>query len=489
MIFFRDKIWVEELDNGSVTLHFSEGAKHYKPCLDFQKALALFDQFSQRYTVAFFDETTQIDWFPPIQYFLFYKIFWPYVIYEKVLEQILNDKVRVTFNKKGRVYVLYTLFRRKTKLRLVYQGMLYALERMLVYLHNCYVAKDRANMLFRYDKNDFRIPDLIAYVKQNFDYVETVGGGIQTVVKQYWDSNSFFVIISRYCSMGGSDLEQVALNTAHSLIAQSQKQYALYRKILSKKPKATCLLGVDDPLYLFPLILAAHRSGLKTIGFQHGLYGKNHIGYAVKHARQFEWFQWLVVWDDFWKKVFLGNNRFFPADKVISGVQSKKYDFTLKPNPNNRKILCMYERFLDISEYMLYLKTIIAKGFTIVLKLRPGTCHTELRLEYPFTEQEISAVELVETLDQSILDGVAIIAGVKTSLLYDMLFLDRPLWIFHSSYHYLDEVMQIPKVKVVKPEDLNNIDDIYQQSLLISSSYKVSSDVSTVEEALMKIKE
>lgn len=59
------------------------------------------------------------------------------------------------------------------------------------------------------------------------------------------------------------------------------------------------------------------------------------------------------------------------------------------------------------------------------------------------------------------MNGVDIVAGTSTTLLYQLLPYGRPTWIFDTDYSYADDLVEQGPAHLVRYEDLNTLDDGY----------------------------
>jgi hypothetical protein len=461
------KLIVDELRSGSIRLTDRDGVRVFTPNFQFDLAKNHMSEFSRSYHSSSLNSKSGTDWFPSIQYFMFHKLFWPYVLYQEVLFKILNHSGKVVFNKKGRVHLLYMLFRPKNRVDQLIFRIFSILERGLVYIHNRWILKPNDVLFFRYNLDDYRISNVFLDIKQKYSVTPAIGGGGKAVLWNFFNRNVFCVIVNRYFIFGGSNLEKVAKSLSISLISENKKQMNLYQRIFNNTEYEK-LIGIDDVLFIFPLLYAAKANNIFSIGYQHGLYGKKAIGYTSEYCHNFEWFDNLVVWDDFWKSTFLNNNNKFLSQNIITDQNKRLKQNELKQNPNNHKILCMYESFLDIEEYVFFLRSFMKMGFKLIMKLRPGVNVGELKEYYSFTDDEFSNIEYCEYIDIELLNNISIIVGAKTGLLYEMLSSGRPVWIVETNYHILDEVINKQSVRVISRDDMKRVHLIYKESVALN---------------------
>lgn len=465
---------VYEFESGDLLISHAGKKVLFRPNFDFYTAVKRFEDFSESYGRSFFNEKDGIDWFPAIQYFLFHKFVLPSVLYKDALAYIEMNKLVPFFDGGSKFRVFYRVGGKSSFFHKTVYRIAWKIERYLIEIHNRYICREYGEMFFQYSAEEMRLKSIRAEIKKLTMGLTAIGGDFRTIIKHFFNQKYFFVVTTRHDLIKSTDEGDAIFLIAEGLISQMRLQIAMYQRIFDKRSPGPRFFGIDDTLYLFPLLFVLNRLGVKTVGFQHGLYSTNDFGYAVRSCVKFEWYSKLVVWDNFWKKVYCKINPYYPEDSVFIGVGHEQLKIKLTPNPNNRCILCMYELFLNVDEYSYYLKALISSGFRIIIKLRPQSNLKDIATEYRLTDLEMLNVELVDEIDTQLISRVSIIAGCKTSLLYSLINVNRPVWIFETSYHYLEEVINSGGIQLIKKNDIKKLEDIYKKS--INEDFQVFTD-------------
>lgn len=466
MLWLKKQIaMVHEFESGDLLIFHSGKKILFRPNFDFSTAIKRFEVFSETHGQDFFDEKEGVDWFPAIQYFLFHKYLLPSVVYKDALLYIEKNSLWPFFSGGSKFRLLYRITSKTSALLRFFYETAWNIERCLIEIHNRYICHEYGEMFFQYSADEVRLKLIRSEISKYRVGLTAIGGDFRTILKYFFNRKYFFVATTRHNLIDHRDDRDFLILIGIGLISQMRCQINMYKRIFDKSSIGPRFYGIDDPLYLFPLLFVLNRVGVETIGFQHGLYSSNDFGYAVRSCKQFEWYSKLVVWDAFWKKVYCKINPYYPEDSVFIGVGHEQLTIKLTPNPNNRCILCMYELFLNVDEYSYYLKALINSGFRIIIKLRPQSNLKDIATEYRLTNLEMLNVELVDEIDTQLISRVSIIAGCKTSLLYSLINMNRPVWIFDTSYHYLEEVINSGGIKLIKKNEIKQLEKIYKESI------------------------
>lgn len=456
---------VQELESGELLISHAGQQVRFAPRFDFGRAVKMFETFSECHGGDFFDSDDGIDWFPAIQYFLFQKLVLPSILYGDALRYLEDNRLRPRFSGGDRFRLLYQIRRRNSAFKRFALSFAWRVERALISFHNRWLCRDFGEMFFQYSADEMRLKALRRELAKRRRGLTAIGGGFRVVLRYFFRRDYFLVATTRFDPLGDFKEEDLLLNVAHGAVSQARRQMAMYLRIFHARKVGPRFYGIDDPLYLFPLLFALNRSGVQTVGFQHGLYSQNDFGYAVRRCSRFEWYDKLVVWDRFWAGVYHRINPYYPAGSILVGIGSEQFDAPPTPNPNNRHVLCMYERFLDVEGYVYFLRALISAGFHLTVKMRPESSVSDLAAEYGFTREEMEHIDICDHIDGELLSRVSLIAGCKTSLLYSLLSVGRPVWVFESSYHYLEQVLALDNVHIVKAEDVVRLTELYERSV------------------------
>lgn len=465
LLYGSRRVHVHEMESGELLISHAGQQVRFPPRFDFGLAVQTFEAFSERHGSDFFDPDEGIDWFPAIQYFLFQKLVLPSVIYGDALRYLEINRFKPRFSGGDRFRVFFHIRRRNSVVNKLALLFAWWAERMLISIHNRWLCRDFGEMFFQYSADEMRLKALRRELTKHRRGVTAIGGGFRVVLQYFFRRDYFLVATTRYDPIGDYREKDLLLTVAYAVASQARRQMKTYLRVFYVRKVGPRFYGIDDPLYLFPLLFALNRSSVQTVGFQHGLYSENDFGYAVRRCARFEWYDRLVVWDRFWAEVYHRINPYYPAGSILIGIGSEQFDAAPTPNPNNRHVLCMYERFLDVEKYVYFLKALIRAGFRLTVKMRLESSVSDLAAEYGFTKEEMEHIDICDRIDGELLSGVSLIAGCKTSLLYSLLSAGRPVWIFETSYHYLEKVLALDNVHIIKTDDVGRLTDLYERSI------------------------
>ena len=169
--------------------------------------------------------------------------------------------------------------------------------------------------------------------------------------------------------------------------------------------------GLDDANIVYPLIYAAQDVGIKTLGFQHGVYARRHEAYVMQGIKKYRWYDNVLVWGEYWKSNVLKNSRLYSSTYHI--VSSNKHDYDYKYLPKkgkNKVILIPYEFLSDSIKVGEYIKKFIEAGFKILFKPRLDESPQSQLKAYYLDEFE-EKVEIVNDLTPETMAEIDVIAG------------------------------------------------------------------------------
>ena len=483
-------IILNELKCGSIEIKSKGVNSLFEPSYSQEDAVKIFKKFVLLFEGEFYDANTGIDWLISFQYDLFHRFIIPYIQYQDLLKEILLRNEIVIFRNKSKFYYLYLFYKKHFFLTRLFLCVRFKLEKFLMIFHNLVISRSSKFLFFRYIINDFRNNNLDEYLKEKCDFTYAVVGSFSNLIKHFTNKNIFFILPFNDTKFflkieHIKNFQSSIFFVAKKMKRSHESHMNIYSHILKNK-KYTYFFGTDDTSFLFPFLFSMHKFHVKTFGFQHGLYSKNDFGYSVFHAKSFQWFQKLVVWDNFWKSYYLSINQYFKSKNIVSGIGSDTFIFSLSKNPLNKKILLMHEVFLDMHEYSKYAKKLIAFEFTLVIKIRPGEDPKLAINQFNFNSTELSSVTFSEFVTQEVIDNISVVAGAKTSLLYSLTLCNRPVWIFQAGYNYLDSFEFINNVREVSYKEIDNINSIYYESVNKVNLFDPSKDLFCIDDLFKK---
>lgn len=212
---------------------------------------------------------------------------------------------------------------------------------------------------------------------------------------------------------------------------------------LLKFTKIKTLLAIDDLRCINELIVACKLNKIKTYGFQHGNFIKYQVGwmnYLIPKELSVT-FDKLFAWNNYWKKVLLSYSTQYDENNVeVSGLlrELERMNFKEKKSKieklSDSKILVPYEAQAPKREVGNFLNRFIDLGIKIFFKARP-----DLSIKYQFDQYNIKhkeKVEVIQDINEDILSEVDAVAGNYSTFLNEMIFYEKPVFIFKTSFDF-----------------------------------------------------
>ncbi len=240
------------------------------------------------------------------------------------------------------------------------------------------------------------------------------------------------------------------------------------------KPKL--ILSIDDARSYNELIVAAARQNIPFVAFQHGHYSKYHFGWLNQGFKgKAATPDFLCVWSEYWKKELLRLNSLFEEQSIIISGATLDVSTLKAKNPINAPKKDKKERFLilipyetdapknEVIEYINRLKQ--CPGVNVVFKVRPDRDAANQAAEYQITPK--GNIEIKKDLSD-IIDDIDAVGGTYSTFLYDMVALEKPVFIFETSIDYGEGLIK------------NNLADLVSEDSIcerVSEICKTSPDV------------
>jgi len=212
---------------------------------------------------------------------------------------------------------------------------------------------------------------------------------------------------------------------------------------LLKFTKIKTLIAMDDLRYISELIMACRLNNVRTIGFQHGFLSKYQTGwlnYNIPKEVSIAFDQYFV-WNDYWKNSLLPySTQYDESNTKIGGVLREPEPINYKKKEkiiekiSDLNILVPYESFTPKDEIKDYLIKLLDLGVKILFKIRPDMSAVRQLKEYGIQGKE--GIKIVEKIDKDVLEKIDAICGTYTTFLNDMIFYEKPLFLFDTSFDF-----------------------------------------------------
>jgi len=280
------------------------------------------------------------------------------------------------------------------------------------------------------------------------------------------------LFISPVSSIGSFVFSDIELNdTSHWIfkyalehvkknILQHIARYSTFKTFLTNK-SFDLFVGLDDCNYPYPYLYAVQDNDMLCIGIQHGGYAMRHEGYVMKNLATHPWYDYLIVWGEYWKKIFIKNNKIFPASNVLVASNKHAYQYDILPKPDSSKsILIPYEFLADTILIGKFMQAFYAEGFKIYFKHRSDEVASDQVKSYELGSIANNLI-LVGEITPEIMASIDIVAGTMTTLLYDLLPYNKPIWILETPFRLQYDMVDNGLARLFCWDDIENIGEIY----------------------------
>jgi hypothetical protein len=415
----------------------------------------------------------RVDWYPSTISMLYWQFFYQYVKYESLIEMWKREEVYFKDIAPGRFRNLIQQLELKTIKYNYFNNMIRSVVSSLVMIRNNLLVKfgKEIVLLLGQSLDDFRTTEIYNNLNLNFSVVRLVPLKDLKISDILFNS-SLCALPLQHSSVGVENLFDIklktdtpwvfrnALNYTNKIISQHLSSYNLLRKYFSNK-EYKLLVGLDDCNYVYPALYAAQENKIKCFGIQHGAYVQRHEAYVMNCIGYHQWYDYLLVWGDYWKKVFLENNKIFPENNVLISTNKHNYQYEILAKNNQIKsILIPYEFLADTILIGRFIEEFYAKGFKIYFKPRSDESIDDQIEAYRVKDAE-NKINIVKDITPEIMSNIDIIAGTMTTLLYDLLPYNKPIWILKTPFRLQEDMVDNGLARMINWNDLDNINEIY----------------------------
>lgn len=234
---------------------------------------------------------------------------------------------------------------------------------------------------------------------------------------------------------------EFCINKYLNLVPLAIFRIKAFEKVLQLSGTKT-VLAIDDTRYYNELLVAARSSNIPTIAFQHGHYTKYHVGCLKQnmpglpvHPRT------LCVWSEYWLNELVRLNSVFPPSSIFITGQNfsasqvrmgSVYD-ELDRDSGDINVLVPHETDAPKDEVHKFISTLYkTKGVKIIFKIRPNIDKQEQLKEYGIEHFDI---QIARNLSD-IINKIDVVGGVYSTILYDMVALEKPVFVMETSMDY-----------------------------------------------------
>jgi len=223
-------------------------------------------------------------------------------------------------------------------------------------------------------------------------------------------------------------------------------------KSFCDSPKAIpskLVLGYDQLESALGYLIACKVKSIPIVTFQHGLFTKYHAGWiAPGIPREYcnVVSNTLIVWGDYWRDVLIEHsNKYLPHQIVVGGhlrnnISHKPWP-SLKPlERTNLSVLIPYEFLSDNKAISAYMRAFLALGWHVYVKQRPPAPGTKDADTDVYDDDIRPQLKGIDVLDESSLSKIDVIACTQTTLAYELMSCNKPIWYLETPFQFIDIV-------------------------------------------------
>ena len=417
-----------------------------------------------------------IDWFPTAISMLYWTYFYQVVKYRPLLEKYLLGQVEFKNISPGKFYNLIQIIlesQGKDKGKGIFKKLIRKMYGSIIQIRNTFIPNKQGDLLFfRYGLDDFRTEELLEQLENKYKVLQVTGVSYKKVISNFFNRSVYILPLvqpsknnSVHLNHDDKDLVfKYAIFFAESVINTHRYNYGVnlanFRHFEYK-----LFFGLDDANTVYPLIYAAQDVGIKTLGFQHGVYARRHEAYVMQGIEKYRWYDNVLVWGEYWKSNLLKNSRLYSSTYHIVSSNKHYYDYKYLPKKGkNKVILIPYEFLSDSIKVGEYVKTFIKAGFKILFKPRTDEL-LQNQLKSYFLDEFKDKIEVIDVLTPETMAEIDVIAGTQTTLLFDLLPYNKPIWILESSFRLMYDMVEDGFARLITESDMQRIDEIFEEEI------------------------
>jgi len=484
------RIEIREGNSGILYLRREDGSQErFVPDCDLKEADRLIDRFYQmnKGGISIRDSFWHdgINWFPTTMALLCWRFLYNYVKYRQFLERYPLEQHEFVFTRRGDFAEFHDLlltyssqYKRGISYRLKF--LKNRISAAAVKWHNRRVFRfypDTTLLFFRHSLQDFRTIEAKKTLDElGIQYLETVTYTSRQLLSNLLARSPeplFFLVqlmvsnaLQRFTlpQIATPLLDRVFKAATYALQDQINSFRATHKfskKILANTP-VRCLYGIDDTNFIYYLIYACRDNGIKTIGHQHGAsYGPYDFPYILKGFGQdeYQWFDKLLVWGEFWKKRILLHSRCYPEEQISIGtnIRSLLYPKSVDPSiqMGRKNIFIPAEEKTDTFTVGKYICALQDLGYVIYMKFRQDEDVSNQIETYCLPSDREKQVVRVDMITDELMTNIDIVAGTYSTVMFELFPYMKETWLLDTKFVYAEDLVKMGIAKFIRLDHLN----------------------------------
>lgn len=470
---------LREGNTGILTLESGADSHQFIPNCDQDAARSLLLEFQELHSTGGTPLKSNyradgFNWFPTTVSFLYWYVFWPFVKYQPLVREWADGRSRFIWDGGGSFRNLIEILgdekaKRSLKTRLHYLLMKWSNRAVL--------RRHPADLFFfRFARKDFRTVEIRKALEAlKVRYLDVVPApSIRDLVRSLIRGGREYYFsqpppMNRGNRFGHQyrldhldpfkkQLFTAAIRAVETSVTSCLVEYRDHERAL-RHSHASTFYGLDDVNgYVFPILYACRRRGMRTIGHQHGAYVKRHAGYRMEgiEAKDFEWFDHVIVWGEYWREKMMRDSTAYRPDFFVVGSNK----FTNIPSVGDTSqrppttVLVPYEFLANTVEVGKYIERFVELGYRVLFKPRPDEDITEQLDAYGLSADCRQQLRIAAKLDAETILEIDIVAGTMTTLIYEMLPHNKIVWVLETEFRHLFDLVEDGMAHLIRLNDL-----------------------------------
>jgi len=161
----------------------------------------------------------------------------------------------------------------------------------------------------------------------------------------------------------------------------------------------------------------------------------------------------------------LKNSSLYSSTYHIVCSNKHTYEYKYLPKKGkNKVILIPYEFLSDSIKVGEYIKKFVKAGFKVLFKPRTDDL-LQNQLESYHLDEFKDKIEIIDVLTAETMAEIDVIAGTMTTLLFDLLPYNKPIWILESSFRLMYDMVEDGFARLITESDMQRIDEIFEEEI------------------------
>ena len=415
-----------------------------------------------------------IDWFPTTVTMLYWQYFYQVVKYRPLLEKYLLGQIEFISISPGKFYnLIQIILEAQGKDKRKFNKLVRKTYASILQLRNTFIPNKKGDLLFyRYGLNDFRSKELLEQLEKKYKVLQVTTVSYKVIIKNFFNRSIYILPVVQLSNSNSVFLRQddndiffkYAIFYTEALVNTHRYNYVVNLSNF-KHFEYKLFFGLDDSNVVYPLIYAAQDVEIKTLGFQHGVYARRQQGLVMQGFDTYRWYDNVLVWGEYWKSTVLKNSRLHSNTYHI--ICSNKHSYVYKCLPKkgkNKVILFPFEFLSDSIKVGEYIKKFIKAGFKVVFKPRTDDPLQD-QLDSYYLDEFNDKIEIMNVITPQTMAEIDVIAGTQTTLLFDLLPYNKPIWILETSFRLMYDMVEDGYARLITESNMHRIDEIFDEEI------------------------